>query len=180
MLFYMKILVSFLLLFFAIPQGNPEKMEWDEHRILTWNDFQAVPDKSASFVASTNSGISFSYSYTTKNGKIDFTYSVASFFYPKKSWFKPTEVDDYILKHEQTHFDISELHARKLRKSIDNATFSKNLKTEIESLYNVNEKVRRAMQQKFDKETDHSKKRKEEVRWENYVAQQLREYARWK
>lgn len=178
----MKLFTSFFLLFLmSFSVGNDdEKMPWNESRRLTWNDFQGVPQAGTGFVASTNSGISFSYSYSVNNGKMDLEYTIQSNFYPKLSWFKKEDVSDYILLHEQTHFDISELHARKLRKQMKETKFSLNPKKEINSIYNENERQRRAMQQRFDTESDHSKIPEAEYKWRTYVAGQLQKYASWK
>jgi len=42
---------------------------------------------------------------------------------------------DYLLNHEQRHFDIAEIFARKLRKELEEYTFNKNNLKEIENLY---------------------------------------------
>ncbi len=153
---------------------------WNENQKLTWEDFRGKPVRSANFVASTNTGISFQYSYSIKNGAINVEYSVQSFFYPEGSWYIPDKVNSYILKHEQAHFDISELHARILRKKLEGSTFSKKIKSEIEGVYQQIEQQRRAMQTKFDAETDHSRNEEKEAFWQNYIANQLTEYNDWK
>lgn len=175
----MKLLLAFLFSFLLFAQENHEKIIWNETKKLSWEDFKGKPVKSASFVASTNTGISFKYSYSFDNGSVNLQYSVESFFYPEKSWFQPNSVSPYILKHEQTHFDISELHARMLRKSISEKTFSKKVKGEIEPLYQRTEQQRRAMQAKFDVETDHSRNEEKEILWEKYIAEKLTEYESW-
>lgn len=154
-------------------------MPWSETKKLSWEDFQGKPVLSASFVAITNTGISFKYSYSLDQGSVNLKYSVESFFYPERSWFQPNSVSPYILKHEQTHFDISELHARMLRKSISEKTFSKKVKAKIEPLYQHTEQQRRAMQAKFDTETDHSRNEEKEAQWEKYIAEKLTEYEPW-
>lgn len=175
----MKIILSFLI-FLLLPQPSTEKIIWDENRKLTWEDFQGTPVRSASFVASTNTGINFGYSYTIKNNEVKVEYSVDSFFNPKKSWFVPGEVTQHILNHEQTHFDISELHARILRKRLANRTFSKRVKSEIERIYLQVEQQRKTMQRRFDAETDHSRNEKKEILWEKYIAKQLADYDEWR
>ena len=50
-------------------------MLWNENQKLTWKDFRGKPVPSASFVASTNTGISFQYSYSIKNGAVNVEYS---------------------------------------------------------------------------------------------------------
>jgi hypothetical protein len=131
----MKLFFAVVFSFLLLPQSSKEKILWKENQKLTWEDFRGKPIRSANFVASTHTGISFTYSYTLKNGKMDLKYSVESFFYPEESWFRPDKVSPYILKHEQTHFDISELYARILRKRLGEKSFSKNIKPEIEAVY---------------------------------------------
>ena len=111
---------------------------------------------------------------------MDVNYSVVSTFYPEGSWYLPQRVTPYILAHEQAHFDISELHARMLRKNLAGKKFSKKIKSEIEAIYEQIEQKRRAMQTKFDAETDHSRNVEKEMQWENFIAQQLAIYDAWK
>lgn len=160
--------------------GSEEKMTWNQERPLQWSDFKGKPKPALGFVASTNSGISFSYSYKITNGQRSTQFEVSSFFYPLESWYLQGEVNAYILKHEQTHFDISELHARKLKKRLEAAHFSDELKKEVETIYHDIEQKRKAMQDAFDLESDHSKNEEGEEQWEVYVAQQLQIYDRWK
>ncbi|HET8804280.1 MAG TPA: DUF922 domain-containing protein [Aequorivita sp.] len=176
----MKLLFAFIFSLMIFPQPTSEKIVWQENQKLTWDDFRGKPLRSASFVASTNTGISFQYSYSNRNGDMTVEYSVESFFSPEGSWYIPERVNSYILNHEQAHFDISELHARMLRKNLEGKTFSKKIKSEIESIYQQVEQKRRAMQTKFDAETDHSRKEAKEIFWQKYIANQLAEYERWK
>ncbi|WP_026451643.1 DUF922 domain-containing protein [Aequorivita capsosiphonis] len=176
----MKLLLVFIFSFLLFPQSDSEKILWNENRKLTWEDFRGKPIPSASFVASTNTGINFQYSYSLKNGEVTVEYSVASFFYPEKSWFQPGKVNQYILNHEQAHFDISELHARMLRKNLEGKKFSKRVKLEIKRIYHQTEQKRRAMQVKFDVETDHSRNEIQEAIWEKQIAKQLKSYEPWK
>jgi len=176
--------ITILFLFFSVivPSGNEdEKIAWNENQKLSWSDFKAAP-KGNGYVASTSSGISFSYNFSYKEtGEIiDLDVSITSYFYPENSWFISSEASEYILKHEQTHFDISELHARILRKKISETSFSKNLKIEIEAIYKSVEDKRRDMQHLFDDESDHSKIKEKEMEWEVFVEAQLKSYANWK
>ena len=176
----MKTILSLLILFFVIPQHLTDKIAWHENRKLEWEDFRGRPVRSAGFVASTTSGISFGYSYTIENNKVRVEYSVESFFSPQKSWYMPNEVSEHILKHEQAHFDITELHARILRKRLDKRNFSKKVKSEIESIYRQVEKQRKEMQLKFDSESDHSRHEKNEIHWQKQIAKQLADHDEWR
>lgn len=158
-----------------------ERIAWSDDYHLVWSDFKGQP-KTGDYVASTSSGLSFSYGFKTINGipTSEFTYEVTCYFYPEGSWFVPGRVNERVLSHEQTHFDISELHARKLRKRIEDFDFSINVKEELDELYAQIERERRAMQATFDLETDHSTLLAEERAWEAKVQQQLKAFSDWK
>lgn len=173
-------LLAILYLFFQPADIDPVKLQWSETRKLTWADFQGIPNGADDFVASTNSGISFSYSISNKNGDIGFKYIILSNFYPEQSWYKPEAASEYILIHEQTHFDISELFARKLRKELDEILIGPDIKQIADKLYSEIEQQRRAMQLKYDAESNHSKNREGEFYWRAYIADELENYAGWK
>jgi hypothetical protein len=178
----MKLIAVLVLLSlsFISKDGVVDKIEWDENYKLSWEDFRGPRTKGGSYVASTASGISFSYSHKEINGKIEYDYSIKCHFYPNESWYDKARASTYILKHEQTHFDISELHARILRKRIIEVNFSLNVKEEIKALYEAAEVDRRVMQNRFDSESDHSKNKEMEYKWEAFVANQLQVYERYK
>ncbi len=170
------------LLFLAFsPIQEEERIAWSKDYKLTWNDFKAKAGSGTTYVASTNSGLSFKYGYqvTDSQNAPDFTFEVNSYFYPALSWFKPKHVNRRVLSHEQTHFDITELHARILRKRIAEFNFSSNIKNELDSLYEAIEVERRAMQSQFDLETDHSTIVDKEAAWEQKIADLLTKYEPW-
>lgn len=170
--------LGYLLFFLAIPmitfsQEKQEKIQWQEEFLLDWNDFKAQPDKSNSFSANTNSGIGYSWSYSTASGKPVLLHEVFTNFYPNLSWVKEIKNKEYLLAHEQLHFDISELHARKLRKALDDYEIGRNIRQDLKRIYNNIESERVAMQNRFDKETSHSENSSAEMRWRKFVADEL-------
>ena len=96
----MKLLLTLIFTFLLFPQHTSEKIPWNENQKLTWDNFKGKPVRSASFVASNNTGISFTYSYSIKNNEINVEYSVESFFSSEGSWFIPEKVNPHILQHE--------------------------------------------------------------------------------
>ncbi len=161
-------------------ESKEEKIHWEENRKLTWADFKGVPNEIDQYVASTNSGVSFSFSYKERNGVTTINIEVKSNFYPELSWYRPASVSPYILAHEQLHFDISELHARKLRKQLSTIPKNREYKEKAEKLYEQMETERRDMQHQYDNDSDHSNHEENEYQWRAYVAQQLAEYDSWK
>lgn len=174
----LRFLVISFLLFSS--EGDEVKMAWSATDKLTWEDFQGPPQLNSGYVASTNSGLSFSYSFSMNGDEIDYSYKVNSYFYPESSWYIPLHVNQHILDHEQTHFDISELHARILRRKIENYVFSENFKSEIMKLYKETENERVAMQHQFDEESDHSKNKEGESQWEAFVQKEIKLYEPWR
>ncbi|MCM4159634.1 DUF922 domain-containing protein [Antarcticibacterium flavum] len=156
-------------------QNNPEKIYWQDEP-LSWEDFKARPDKSSSFQANTNAGLSYSWNLKNENGILSLRYEVFSYFNPESSWVVPTSKNDHLLTHEQLHFDITELHARKLRKELSNLQIEqlgKDPKRVLNSFYSRIEKERAVMQQKFDRETNHSMNREAEAKWQKFVKDEL-------
>jgi len=178
----MKIIsiILFLSVHLFSPSMVEEKIEWTKDYQLQWSDFKATTSSGSGYVASTSSGIAYSYSYREVNGKKNIKVTVTCNFYPQKSWYSKKDASDYILKHEQTHFDISELYKRIFKKRIDETQFSDAMKKELEALFYQTEDDRVLMQRKFDSEADHSKNKEKELEWEAYVAQQLKAYESWK
>ena len=177
----MQLLSIVILLFFLIPSEiDEEKIPWNQDRKLTWADFKGVPNGPSDYVASTNSGVSFSYSYRERNGVGEIKFTVVSNFYPDLSWYRPSKISDYILAHEQIHFDISELFARKLRQRLANIPHDRDFKSKAGNVYDQIEADRREMQFQYDVDSNHSNVKEEEFHWRAYIAEQLRVYQRWK
>ncbi|PRX41934.1 DUF922 domain-containing protein [Salegentibacter salegens] len=169
--------ISFFLLIFVFSvQGlaqEDEKLSWAEDRILSWEDFKASPKKHLPYKANTNSGISFSWNSRESSNGLELNYEVGSNFYPNRSWVKEIQEVDYLLAHEQLHFDITELHARKLRKALENFEPGTKMKKELDAIYSEIEKQRRQMQAQFDKETSHSMDKEAEFKWRFLVKEEL-------
>lgn len=159
-------------------QHDPEKLFWKEDP-LTWSDFQAPVDTNSSFQANTNAGLSYAWGVKNDNGIISLQYEVFSFFNPHLSWVVPTSRTDYLLRHEQLHFDITELHARKLRKHLADLSIDKlgkKPKEVLNSFYTKVEKERAAMQLQYDQETNHSLNKEAEAKWQQFVKEELKKF----
>lgn len=176
-----KIFILLLVTLSAFGQDKEERIAWSEDTYLTWADFKGTPENENTYVATTNSGISISFSSKTIDGVKSIKFLITSYFYPQRSWYMEGAVNDVILKHEQTHFDISELFARKLRKKLSVLKADDpDLKQKTQSIYAQNEQERVNYQKLFDWETNHSTVPEEEAIWEKKVADALKAYDDWK
>lgn len=177
----MKLLIPIIMFTLLIQTEKDSRIIWSQSEKLNWSDFLGTPNPATPFAASTNTGIAFQYKYTLdSSSKVVVDFTVESFFDKDKSWYFPHLIDDHILQHEQTHFDISELHARILRKRLSERRFTKNVENEIQTIYTRVEEQRVAMQRRFDAETNHSQNFKKEEHWRTLVAKQLEQHERWK
>ncbi|MGB8703518.1 MAG: DUF922 domain-containing protein, partial [Gillisia sp.] len=145
---------------------------------LSWNDFRGKPKSRSGFNANTNSGISYGYKISGTPATPFLDYKVIANFYPGLSWVNPESKTTDLLQHEQLHFDISELYARKLRKSLSELSPEK-LKGDprkiLNSLYEKLEEQRVATEVKFDVESLHSLNKAEEKKWEDSIHRELQE-----
>lgn len=63
------------------------------------------------------SAIRIEYSSFQRNKNSVPEFSIKTYFDPNESWMLLK--NDYVLQHEQIHFDLTELYARKMRKSVE-------------------------------------------------------------
>jgi len=113
------VLSSELILFFPQTPSPDMSILWSPTRRLAWTDYHATPPPRRSVVAITSYVLSFD---NDCNGATYHVRIVAAFL-QDKSWVDPVvlvrpDVSRLTLEHEQTHFDLAELHARKMRKAI--------------------------------------------------------------
>jgi hypothetical protein len=150
--------------------NEDEMIPWRNQRKLNWEDFLSAPQKQGDAVASTSTSLGISYQ--VKNGVL--TYTITCNFSKKKSWgLLKTE---YILAHEQAHFDITELHARKLYEALYHYEFNaETVKKDIAAIYEKIVAEKETMQEAYDSETDHSRKRRAQYDWLERIDQMLAE-----
>ena len=138
------------------------------------------PDKQKA-VAVTASGITFSYKVKKSNSQIiDFIANIDAHFYPHKSWVIKELADDYILAHEQLHFDITELHVRKFKKQIGTVKASQKLGNDLDRLHrNINKELA-LMQNQYDKESNNSINKEAQEKWSLLVSKELKNFDAFK
>lgn len=162
-------------------QNNEPALSWNESYKLSWSDFKAKPNKRVSAAAVTASGITFGFSIKqTDDRVISFQTEVNAHFYPEKSWVKPELADNHVLGHEQLHFNITELHARKFRQQISELKTSQSIKNELRQLHKSINKDLEKMQNTYDAETNYSIYAEEQAKWGLFIAQELQKLSKYK
>src|SRR5215470_809137 len=97
---------------------NEQFIEWSSAKRLTWEDYLAKPSSSSDAAAITSTALGVEYHL--KNNTL--SYIITCRFSKTNSWGR--HKTDYILQHEQGHFDITELFARKLAKELRGYKFN--------------------------------------------------------
>jgi Bacterial protein of unknown function (DUF922) len=143
---------------------------WQYEKRLAWDDFLCEPKIGTDAVASTSTSLGIAYQLT--NGEL--TYHITCYFNKEKSW--GLMKTDYILAHEQGHFDITEIFARKLHEALQNYQFNKRtFKKDIGQIYQAIVKEKEDFQKRYDGETDHSRNRKLQYDWLENIESLLEE-----
>ena len=94
---------------------------WQENKKLKIQDFRAdnkdtIKVNRQQFLGAI-SAIRIEYSSFQRNKNSVPDFSIKTYFDPNESWMLLK--NDYVLQHEQIHFDLTELYARKMRKSVE-------------------------------------------------------------
>jgi len=175
-----RILLLFCCLIFV--QNDEPVLSWNESYKLAWQNFKAKPNSNESAVAITASGITFGFSIgqTDKKEVVSFSSEVHAHFYPELSWYKKEQADNHILGHEQLHFDITELYARKFKYRISQVKLSNNVRRDLKKIHNDINTELSQMQNKYDNETDYSRNFESQSKWKIYVDAELATYSKYK
>lgn len=166
----------FLLLLSAPPallaqSGNEELLDWSATRKLSWADYKATPNPDSDAAASTTTYLGIDYNITNTS----FSYKIESRFSKTRSW--GLHKTEYILSHEQGHFDIAEIFARKLHKEMSEYKFNKKTyQKDLKKIYDGVTGEKTEMQNNYDKETNHSINKREQAEWLKKITVMLEEY----
>jgi len=130
------------------------------YKHLTWDDFSVkkVNDNTA---AETVTSISYSYDgYDRVEVKCDFI--------KEESFVISKAKTNYILNHEQKHFDITYIYAV----TFDKIVSRKNKLSDkiVEDLYDIIISQKDSMQILYDKETNHSENKEMQYMWDKKIA----------
>lgn len=171
---FLSLLAGLLLLHPAAfaQSKNEEVLRWSATRKLTWADYKASPDPDSDAAASTTTYLSIEYNISSSR----FNYSIESRFSKDRSWGKHKSA--YILSHEQGHFDIAEVFARKLHKKMSEYRFnSKTYQKELKKIYEEVTDEKEEVQNAYDRETKHSINKEKQAEWLKKIQEMLDEYA---
>ena len=168
---YLLVLMVLPAISFAQESGSEELVDWKASQRLVWSDYKGSPDQQSDAAALTATYLGIEYEITEKG----FSWKIQCRFSKTRSWGKSKT--DYILQHEQGHFDIAEIFARKLNKKLKDYKFDKgSFRKDLKKIYDGITSEKEKFQDKYDKETDHSRKKEEQAKWIKKIDEELKEY----
>ncbi|WP_019949065.1 DUF922 domain-containing protein [Hymenobacter aerophilus] len=157
----------------TLPPPAP-KVVWSAARPLTWDDFRARPNTDR-LAALTSSSIDATI------GCVDFHFSgkVQATFAPSESWVRnATQASPALLRHEQLHFDLTEVHARMLRQKLSLVKFDcLHLQPAFNNLTKVAFLAWQRDEARYDQETNHGLNAPKQAEWEQKTRQRLEQFA---
>lgn len=153
--------------------GEATVITWREDVKLTWDDFKAEVPYDPGYSAQSWTGLEFSGKCV--DGR--FFYEVNAVFRQDSSWVIGVRKSKKLLRHEQGHFDIAEIYARKLRKSLQEIPHPcqdvEKTRQEIQRRTIENRRELADTQSRYDHETRNGAKKKKQKRWDKFIRQQL-------
>lgn len=162
-------------------KANPGIILWNPARTVSVSDFIVVPDSSTRItgdhMAVTRTGIT--YSLTAKPGSKNFEITIYATMHKPNSFIRERVLDaprgsiNYLMNHEQKHFDISEIYAREAVKAIRGKRFTKNYTREINDLMKGLFKQSEDLHDLYDNETGNGTNASAQSEWNNRIQRRL-------
>jgi hypothetical protein len=156
---------------------SPGTIPWSANRPLTWADFKSKPTPADRLAALTSATIDVQAACQD----FKFASTVRAVFMPTESWVREaSKATPNLLRHEQVHFDITELYARKLRQKISLAKFDcEHLQPRFKNMSNALFAEWQKEEARYDQETNHGLTTDRQRGWEIKVQNQLIQLAQY-
>ena len=146
---------------------------WSATRRLAIADFLGRPSYGDQLASSTSSDIKAGASCRD----FVFTGTVQATFDPNTSWFRnPKTASEVLLRHEQLHFDITEMYARVMRQKLVAFQAKVNCEKLQPAFNNLTKGVYAEWnreQNRYDQETNHGLVAARQVQWEQQTQVKL-------
>jgi hypothetical protein len=172
----------FLVLFLISSHLWSQRVEWKEDKKLIWNNFKSKINNQhgKDIVAYTHCGWVYSV-VKSSNPKGAAKVSIETIFNEDKSWKDEKRINDYVLSHEQKHFDIAEIYARKIRKEvIAKIKTSSDYDKYFQGIYNNILKDYKNFQALYDAVTEHGMNKEKQAEYDVTISNELEQLKDYK
>lgn len=153
-------------------QQQDDYVVWEEGNGLRWQHFKGAPDAGDQVHAAvTFAGIELKVEKVNLLGEI--TFKAQAVFDQQQSWSYPNRQTATILQHEQLHFDIAEVYARKLERKLNALRIRQGQKAAAKKLLDRYTRAQLACQARYDRETVHGLHPQQQQAWRELIRQEL-------
>lgn len=166
----MILLIPLLFGFSTLPEGC---LPWQNSYHLTWSNFKGTPG-GRNIGHSANTANSIYYFVMPKRDS--FEIEVKACFNEGMSWYVARDTNVFLLLHEQRHWDITEVYARKFRKYAANWDKKYLLNDYLRNGMALFEDSLAKMQVTYDRETNHSLNAQKQELWNRKIDSLLKSY----
>lgn len=151
---------------------------YHEKPVVSWADFKPVSSMDGPESAHIHIAISSAVEYDEGNLKIE----IKCYMIREKSNVIKGKETDYLLNHEQKHYDLQEVFARKIRKRYLEKTdyVFDNLQKDLNDIFNDEIRKSHELQALYDAETDHSINEEKQNEWNTKISNLLKELEDYK
>ncbi len=160
---------------------NADSIQWSPDKKLSWSDFKGTADAEDPADALTYTTHQSSFNAFGVGNRFHVESDVVCCFIKDKSWVKKGMQTDYLLNHEQRHFDLAEAGAREFRKQLKTAHFTaENFHKEVQRITIEMDQKYKKLQQQYDQESDHSRIEGKQKEWDEKIDAMLKALEEYK
>ena len=156
----------------AVKNASSNLIFYTSKQKLSIDDFESTPNAGMNAVAITSSGFAFNAGFhSSANTATALNIQVYCSFDKNRSWMKEAGKNNYILGHEQLHFDITYLTTLLFIKKLKQTKFTaSNYSKLIEKIYNDAATELEAMQIRYDNETMIGRLKDKQLEWSEKIS----------
>lgn len=147
---------------------DASSLEWGSP--ISYDDFESRPNQSDTAAANISVSILLGYVNTKSN---ILRFKVVAVMDKDESWIKEGFKKDHILKHEQGHFDIAQIYARKLKAFLKKRFYTPRDVRTLHDLYDDFLNQMNEVQVRYDEETRGGWDPVAQSKWRRYIEQEL-------
>jgi hypothetical protein len=147
---------------------------YNPRRPLRWDDFRAAPRSGKNYGAAVFSSFGYEATSRTVGGVVEVAMTVKVYELKNSSWAWESAKNDYALRHEQLHFDITRLVAGRFRQRLLAEDLAPDeYDARIQYLFLDAFREMNRLQEQYDAETAHSVNRAAQARWDAKITEEL-------
>jgi hypothetical protein len=147
---------------------------YNTQKQLKWKDFRGKPNEVSRAAAITASGFGYKADLKNTGSKGQLNIGVYCYFNKNNSWVKPGKTTDYILSHEQNHFNISFIAASLFVEKLKTADMKiQNFNILLPRIYKESCDFMNKMQDDYDAQTKNGQLKEIQAKWDDYLFKKI-------